>query len=78
MWHTATSTATRTNEEVLKKQERKKQGDFLLWWILFCFGFGIFVLFLFSAFVHLLAYFDLFPYMGACGRDEGENGETKG
>lgn len=71
MLHTEASDATRTNEEVVERQERRRRKEifvvvmvFGLVWLLFC-------LFVFALFACLLAYSVLFSLVGGCSRDEG-------
>lgn len=70
------------NQEVLEKPERRRSkeiflllGDFVWFWFWFyLFVLGIF----FFTFVHLIAYFYLFPYVGVCGRDKRKTGGGTG
>lgn len=77
MWHTKVSDDTRTDEEVMKRQERRSKGfavsDMVL---LFCFGLMSFFLFFLSLslFLPLFACLHTLFRFGGCNRDAGEYG----
>lgn len=78
IWHTKTSTATRTTRKVMDRQERRNWSFsipgmvYVLFWFI-----GILLLFFLLLFVCLLTLFSSISWGRKCSRDEGGSGDQE-